>query len=437
MTQDHSDRPRHRHPHADMLNVEDARTRILAYFRVLESENRPLLECLGQVLDEDVVAGFNIPPFPNSAMDGYAVRAADVAAAGPKSTVVLRVVGKVAAGEVPAAVVEPGTAVRIMTGAPIPQGTEAVVPFEDTDEEERRRAQDPIDRIGVRHPAGAGDNIRLAGTDVKQGATVLRRGAVLRPGEIGIAASVGLSALRVVRRPTVGVVATGDEILEPGEPMAPGKIYNSNTYSVAALVRKYGGIPTVVGIARDTIESLNAALDAAVQCDMVITSAGVSKGDYDVVKDVLAERGQIALWSVRMRPAKPLAFGALRGPDGRSVPLLGLPGNPVSAVVAFEQFARPAILTMMGKKKLEKPTVHAVMDESIVNHDGRRVYARVTVTRAGDGAYHARLTGDQGSNILSSIVAANGFAICPEDRGRISAGELAQVQMLDWPEECF
>lgn len=437
LTHQHEDRPRHRHYGAEMLSVEDARARILACFAVLESESRPLLECLGQVLGQDVVAGFDIPPFANSAMDGYAVVARDLARAGPQSPIELRVIGKVAAGEVPDVRVEPGCAVRIMTGAPIPPGTEAVVPFEDTDEDERRRTRAGQDRIGVRHPTAQGRNLRPAGTDVRKGSVVLRRGVLLRPGEIGLAASLGRKSLDVIRRPTVGIVATGDEILEPGEPIAPGKIYNSNSFTVAALVKRYGGIPKVVGIARDTIESLNAALDGVLDCDLVITSAGVSKGDYDVVKDVLAERGQIALWSVRMRPAKPLAFGALRGPDKRAVPLLGLPGNPVSAVVAFEQFARPAIHLMMGKSNIEKPTIIAVMDDAIVNHDGRRVYARVTVSRAPDGAYHARLTGDQGSNILSSVASANGLAICPEDRGQVSAGESTQVQMLDWPEEFF
>jgi molybdopterin molybdotransferase len=433
-----SDRPRHRHYDEDMLSVEDALDRILSHFRVLDAEERPLTDTLGQTLAEDVSSLVDIPPLANSAMDGYAVQSRDVTRASAATPVTLRVIGKVAAGEIPAVSVRAGTAVRIMTGAPVPDGADAIVPFEDTDEIERRRAGPAsADRIAIRHPAGAGENVRRAGLDVARGSIVLRAGTAMRPGEIGVAASVGRRTLRVVRRPAVAIIATGDELAEPGGPAPAGKIFNSNSYSVAALVAKYGGVAYPLGIAGDTVDSLNAVLDRALRHDFVITSAGVSKGDYDVVKDVLASRGQIALWSVRMRPAKPLAFGTLRGPDMRPVPLLGLPGNPVSAVVAFEQFARPAIRLMMGKKELAKPTVEAIMDEAIVNHDGRRVYARVVVTRAATGEYRARLTGDQSSNILTSIAAANGLAICHEDRRSVDVGQKAVVQMLDWPEEHF
>ena len=236
--------------------------------------------------------------------------------------------------------------------------------------------------------------------------------------------------------------ATGDELIEPGEPHRPGFVYNSNTFSVAASVARYGGIPRIVGIARDTVESLNEALsDALASADMIITSAGVSKGDYDVVKDVLGQRGEIALWSVRMRPAKPLAFGVLfagdggDGSDGQPVPHLGLPGNPVSAMVAFEQFARPAIRLMLGLPVLDKPTIQAVLDDAVVNHDGRRVYARVVVYVGEDGEYRARSTGSQSSNVLTSMVAANGLAICPEDVAQMDPGEMVTVQMLDWPDD--
>jgi molybdopterin molybdotransferase len=240
----------------------------------------------------------------------------------------------------------------------------------------------------------------------------------------------------VIRRPVVAVLATGDELLEPGEANQPGKIYNSNNYSVAASVSALGGVPRVIGVARDTQASVEEALALALDADMVITSAGVSKGDYDFVKDVLAKRGEIALWSVRMRPAKPLAFGALDAPDGRRVPHLGLPGNPVSALVAFEQFARPAIRKMMGKELTPRPTVQAVLDDAVNNYDGRRVYARVVVYRD-NGEYRARLTGNQSSGVLTSMARANGLAICPDDRPRLEVGETATVQMLDWPEDVF
>lgn len=422
------------HYHADMLSVEDALARILAQFAPLGPEKRPVLEALGQTLADDVVAGLDIPPLPNAQMDGYAVRRADVASATPEHPVALRVVGYVAAGSMPSVAVSKGTAVRIMTGAPVPQGADAVVPFEDTDEVERKGAAASLTGIGVRIAPGQGTNVRPAGEDVRRGDVVLTKGTVLRPGELGVLASLGFTHISVVRRPTIAILATGDELTPPGEVLGPGKIYDSNSYSVAAGVAKYGGIPKLLGIARDTLEDLHHHVDVGLTSDLLITSAGVSKGDYDIVKDVLAERGEVGFWSVRMRPAKPLAFGVLRAPGGRLVPHLGLPGNPVSAMVAFEQFARPAILKMLGRTRLAKPTVQAVLEGAIDNTDGRRVYARVEVMRR-DGKYHARIAGGQRSNLLTSMARANGLAICPEDLAGLRAGEVATVQMLDWNEE--
>ena len=435
--QEHAhDRPHRHHYDADMLDVEEALERILAYFKPLPSVDVPLLEALGQVLAEPLVAPINIPPLDNSAMDGYALRAADISKAGVESPVELRVIGHVPAGTVSQKVVTPGTALRIMTGAPVPDGADTVVAFEDTDEVERRDSGGSMDAVGIRLAAAPGENIRPAGEDVENGSTVLDAGIVLRAAELGVAASLGMATVPVIRRPVVAVLATGDELLEPGEPPRPGKIYNSNNFSVAASVAAHGGIADVIGVARDTDSSVEEALVRALDADMVITTAGVSKGDYDFVKDVLARRGEIALWSVRMRPAKPLAFGALDAPDGRRVPHLGLPGNPVSALVAFEQFARPAIRKMMGKPMAQRPTVQAVLDDPISNFDGRRVYARVVVYLE-DGQYRARLTGNQSSGVLTSMARANGLAICPDDRTRIEAGETATVQMLDWPEDVF
>ena len=430
------DRPHRHHYDADMLDVEEALDRILAYFAPLPSEDVPLLDALGQVLAESLIAPISIPPLDNSAMDGYALRSSDISRASGESSVELRVIGHVPAGTVSDRIVEPGTALRIMTGAPVPRGADTVVAFEDTDEVERRESGGSMDAIGVRLAAEPGENIRPAGEDVEQGSTVLDTGTVLRAAELGVAASLGMATVPVIRRPVVAVLATGDELLEPGEPHRPGKIYNSNNFSVAASVKTCGGIPSVIGVARDTESSVEEALERALDADLIITTAGVSKGDYDFVKDVLARRGEIALWSVRMRPAKPLAFGALDAPDGRRVPHLGLPGNPVSAMVAFEQFARPAIRKMMGKAMAPRPTVQAVLDDPLSNFDGRRVYARVVVYRE-NGEYRARLTGNQSSGVLTSMAQANGLAICPHDRARLEAGETATVQMLDWPEDVF
>ncbi|MBM3934563.1 MAG: molybdopterin molybdotransferase MoeA [SAR202 cluster bacterium] len=419
-----------------MLSVEEALERILGFFGVLEPEQQPILDSVDQVLAEDIVGRFDIPPLDNSSMDGYAVQAADVKSASATTPVVLRVIGTVAAGQMPSTPVVAGAAVRIMTGAPVPQGADAVVPFEETDEAERKLHGGPPDSIGVKFAALAGANVRKAGRDVTRGQLVLAKGAVVRAAEVGVLASLGYTSVSVIRRPSVAILATGDELQEPDEAPLPGRIYNVNSYSVGAAVKQAGGIPKLLGTARDNLDSLNAKIWEGLGSDILITSAGVSKGDYDIVKDVLAQHGRMEFWSVRMRPAKPLAFGVLKGPGGRTVPLLGLPGNPVSSMVAFEQFGRPAIHKMMGRTTTRRPTVQAVLDGPIYNGDGRRVYARAVITKR-DGVYYARPTGDQSSNLLTSMAKANGLAICPSDVPMKAAGETVTVQMIDWPETVF
>ena len=332
--------------------------------------------------------------------------------------------------------VEPGAAIRIMTGAPIPDGADAVVPFEDTDEVERRASGRTLSEIGIREEVPPTANVRPAGQDIRAGERVLESGTVLRSAEIGVLAALGRSRVRVIRRPVAAILATGDELVDVGEELHAGSIYDVNSYSLSVAVQRAGGVPKLLGIARDNLDDLDAKLQTGLEADILLTSAGVSKGDYDIVKDVLARRGEIELWSVRMRPAKPLAFGVLDGPGGRRVPHLGLPGNPVSALVGFEQIGRPAILKMMGKTRLARPTLRATLEEPIHNFDGRRVYARAIVTRK-DGAYYARLTGHQNSNILTSMARANGLAVCPEDVAVKEAGEEVEVQMVDWPEDVF
>ena len=427
----------HGHSHAgeDLLSVEAAFERVMAAFRPLEPVEIPLLECLGQSLAAEITAPLALPPLANSGMDGYAVRAADITAAGPSAPALLRVTGIVAAGQLPGQPVAPGCAIRIMTGAPVPDGADAVVPFEETDEVERKAQGRPLDEVTVFTAMPAGANVRPAGEDVALGESVLPAGTVVRPAEVGVLASLGLERAPVVRRPLVAVLATGDELERPGTPLPGGKIYDSNSFGVAAAVLAAGAVPRLLGIARDNLEDLHAKLEAAAGADLVITSAGVSKGDYDIVKDVLNQRGTMNFWSVRMRPAKPLAFGHLRGVNGgKDVPLLGLPGNPVSAMVAFEMFARPAIRRMLGRTGLHRPAVDGVLTGPIHNYDGRRVYARVAVERR-NGGWQATPAGPQGSNILTSMSRANGLAICPEDRPRKEAGEEVRIIMLDWNEE--
>lgn len=424
----------HGHHHVDMISVDEAFNRIIAAFHPLEAEEKPILEVLGQVLAHNVYSPYNIPPTANSAMDGYAVRHADLLGADPDNPVFLRVIDLVAAGKMPSREVEPGTAIRIMTGATLPEGCDTIVPFEETDELDRKVRGLGLDEIGIGVAQSEGRHIRPAGEDVKKGELVLKKGAVLRPSELGVMASLGLDSARVIRRPTVAILATGDELTVPGEKLQPGKIFDSNSYSLAASVLRYGGIPRPLGISKDNQADMHSKLEEGLTADLLITSAGVSKGDYDIVKSVVAERGEISFWSVRMRPAKPLAWGMLRGANGRLVPHLGLPGNPVSSMVAFEEFARPAILKMLGKTKLSKPTVEAKLQGPIHNYDGRRVFARVHLTKI-KGVYYANPTGPQGSNILTSMVKANGLAICPEDQSRIDPGQTVLVKALDWNEE--
>ena len=421
-------------PTSAMISVEDARERILAFFERLAPQQAPVIDALGQVLAEDIVAGFDIPPLDNTAMDGYAVRAADTDGASEAEPRRLTVVADLAAGYVLDTPVGDGEAVRIMTGAPIPPGADSIVPFEETDEPLREPGQAPTrgDAVGVFKTALPGANIRRRAEDIRDGQSVLEAGRVVRASEIGVLSSIGRTEVSVYRRPEVAILSTGDEIVTPGEERRRGQIYDANAHSVAALVRAFGGRPRLLGIARDTVEDLTAKIRSGLDADMIVTSAGVSRGDFDVVKDVLAREGAIDFWTVRMKPGKPLAFGAFEAPDGRRVPHLGLPGNPVSSMVAFELFGRPAIFKMLGRAGWERPIIRAITRDAVVNTDGRRFYARCIVTKGEDGRYYADLTGPQGSGILTSMSAANGLTVIPEDLPRAEPGDEIDVMMIDW-----
>ena len=412
-----------------MISVEEALERILSYVRRLEPEEQPIIDALGQVLAEDVAAGFDIPPLDNTAMDGYAVRAADTEGASEAKPVPLRIAGELAAGYIYEGEVTAGTAVRIMTGAPVPRGADAIVPFEETDEASEGPRKAPASEVQILKAAEPGANIRRAGEDVRTGDNVMREGTVLGAAQIGVLASLGRATVRVYRRPVVAVLSTGDELLEVGEPVAPGKIYDSNAYSVASMVLEAGGVPKRLGIASDTVEALTAKLREGLDADMLITSAGVSRGDFDVVKDVLAKEGEIDFWTVRMKPGKPLAFGAFPSGD-RRVPHIGLPGNPVSSMITFELFGRAAIFKMLGKPDWERRKVRATAEERIVNTDGRRVYARAILSQR-KGRYYASLTGPQGSGILTSMVLANALAVVPEDVPAIEPGDEVECLVLE------
>ena len=406
-----------------MISVEEALKRVLSYIKVLDGVETPILECLGQVMAGDIYSSMDIPPKDNSAMDGYAVKAADIAGASASSPVYLDIIGEAKAGGVSNLAVKAHKTIRIMTGAPLPRGADSVVPFEETDETQRK--DQPLKQIGMLKAVEKGKNIRWVGEDLAKGQLALPKGIVLRPAQVGVLASLGMDKVKVIRRPVVAILATGDELVEVGQPLPEGQIYNSNSYSAAAQVLRYGGIPRVLGIARDTEKDLGKKIKEALSSDMLLTTGGVSIGDYDLVKDVLAKQGEISFWKVRMKPGKPLAFGTIKG-----VPHLGLPGNPVSSMITFELFARPAMLKMMGKTNLTRPTVDVIMESRIKNSDGRRIFARAIVRKDGDRLY-AKTTGPQSSGILTSMSQANALVIVPEDVAAVKEGDSLQAIMLD------
>lgn len=407
-----------------MISVGDARDHVLGRCPALAVVATPLDEALGLVLAEALVAREPVPPFANTAMDGYAVRAADTAAAGPGSPVRLDVVGSLAAGHAPGVEVGPGQAVRIMTGAPIPPGADSVVMVELTER--------TSDQVLVRQAAEPGDHIRRPGEDILPGQEVLAAGARLGPAQLGLAASLGAVALGVFRRPRVGVLSTGDELVEGPGPLAPGQIRDSNRRTLLALLRETGVEPVDLGIARDREEEIAAALEAAARrCDAVLTSGGVSVGDFDYVKVVLDRLcpGGMRWMQVAVRPAKPFAFGLL----GDSVPVFGLPGNPVSSAVSFELFARPALRQMMGHtgRARFRPELSALAAEGFRGSgDGRLTLVRVRVLMGPDGRLWAGSAGGQASHVLSGLAAANALALVPAG-AEIAPGAPVSIWLLE------
>ena len=403
------------------LSVDEALERILARTAPLAQADVALADALGCVLAVDAVAESDVPPFRNSAMDGYAVRGLDVA----RAHVRLRVVGAVAAGEPPRRGVGPGEAMRIMTGAPMPDGADTVVRVEDTD--------GGADSVTITQATPAGLSVRQAGEDLRRGETVLARGTLLRPAEIGVLATLGRAHVGVIPRPRVSVLSTGDELTELDEPVAPGKIRDANRYSLSAAVRAIGCEPYPIGIVRDTPEDLRHGLGNAAFGDAIVTSGGVSVGDHDHVKPVVEQMGAMDFWSIAIRPGRPLAFGAIRTAGGtRSVPIFGLPGNPVSALLTFELFVRPALLKMAGRRQLHRPRVRARLLDTVEKPSGLRLFARGIYDPA---AGTVRSTGPQGSGILRSMALANCLIDVPEVPASAGAGEEVTVIRTDLPED--
>lgn len=414
-----------------MLSVEQAQAQVLERVRRLEAEPVPVLEALGCVLAADVVSDIDVAPFDNSAMDGYAVRAADTSGASDESPVVLRVVDHIAAGSMPRATVGPGTASRIMTGAPIPGGADSIVMVEVTEALEAGGGTGGT--VAIRRAATPGDHIRLRGEDVRAGETVLRAGETVGPASVGLMAALGVAEVAVYRRPRVAIVSTGDELVGITERPGPGQIRNSNSYSLAALVEAAGGIPHVLGIARDTDESTRAMLSRAPEFDLMVTTGGVSMGDFDVVKDVLEQIGETSFWKVAMRPGAPQTYGAIGG-----TPFFGLPGNPTSTMVGFELFVRPAIRAMRGFTELYRPRTLAVLAENVRKKADRRYFMRGRIERSAEpGAavpYVVRLSGAQSSAMLTSMHHANCLISLAEGLSAVPAGEVVECIRLDMEE---
>jgi molybdopterin molybdotransferase len=401
-----------------MITVEEALERILLHIQPLGFEKVSILETLGRVMAEDMIAPRDLPPYDNSGMDGYAVRHEDIQDAFEKNPVRLEVIEDLRAGFISGKTVQKGQAIRIMTGAPIPKGADAVVPVEETE-----RGNGFVFILKAGFPGGY---VRRAGEDVKRGDLVISAGDTIRPSEIGMLASMGRSFVSVYQRPSVAILCTGEELVDVGESLEGVKIVSSNSYTLAAQVRECGAIPIQLGIAKDRKEEIREKLLQGLRSDVFISSAGVSVGDYDLVRDVLKELGaEMVFWRVAMKPGKPLAFWMF---DGK--PAFSLPGNPVSSMVTFEQFVRPSLLKMMGHHQIFRPVIEAVLKGEIRKEPGRRHFVRAVVSFE-RGGYCVTATGPQGSGILRSMVKANGLIVIPENCEKVRAGEKVKVQLLE------
>ena len=408
-----------------MLSVDEALQRILQDLPPLPAETIGLESGLGRVLARDFYANINLPPFANSSMDGYALRAADLEGASPDNPVRLAVVMDIPAGASPERPVGPGEAARIMTGAPLPDGADAVVPVEQTDANWNREAPAALAPIlRVMTTLQTGDYVRPVGENVRAGQQVLAAGTRLRPQHLGMLAALGQAEVSVTRQPRVAIVSSGDEIIDVGETLAPGQIYDVNSYTIEGLVHELGGIPLRQPVAGDDLQQVRGMFDTALgqDPDLIISTAGVSVGAHDLVRDVLEELGDLNFWRVNMRPGKPLAWGRVRG-----LPFFGLPGNPVSAMVTFQVFVRPALQRLTGHKH-DLQAARATLCEDIES-DGRRSFLRVSLERS-RGRLLARSTGTQSSGALISMVLADGLLIVPEGVTQVAAGTELEVLLL-------
>ena len=415
---------------SDSISVDTAYNIVLDYFQEKKTIQLPLIESVDLVLAKDIFSPFDFPQFNSSAMDGYALKSSDTQGASRSSPNYFNVIEDIHAGSKSKVEVISGTAVRITTGAPIPKGADCVIPFENTDE----TIEETNNSIGIFQEGFPGMDFRPAGESLKNKALVLKKGQVISPYEIGVLAALGFDKAPVYKQPKIGIFSTGDELLEVGERYQSNKIYDSNSPSISTLIKLNGGIVVNLGIAKDNEEEIFKKLSVRKDLDFIVSTAGASKGNYDFIRKILEKKGEIYFSSIKMKPGKPVVFGSLNIDDQNSVPYLGLPGNSVSAMVVFEELVRPVILKILGKTNLRRKSIKALMEDPIVNLDGRRVYSRVKIIQR-NNKYYAALTGPQGSNLVTSLSIADGFAICPENQEKINVGEVVSVKMLKSLEE--
>ena len=414
---------------SEMISLEEARTLVLSHVRPLPVETVPVLEAVGRVAAADLTSDIDIAPFAHSAMDGFAVRASELAEASPESPVELDVIAEVAAGDVFEGVIGAGQCVRIMTGAPLPADADAVVKYEVVDAVSGDGK--PGSRVAFRAPADARANVREAGEEARAGEVVVGRGEVVGTAGVGFLASCGITEVPTYRRPRVAVIAIGSELVAPTEVPAPGKIRNSNSYALAACAQAAGAVPAVLPIVEDTHEALAAAVrDAAVSYDFVVTSGGASNGDFDFIKPVVEELGQLLMTTVNMRPGKAQTFGLVDG-----TPVFGLPGNPAAAYVGFEMIVRPALRKMQGFSRFERPVVKARLSTDAKKRDSRRIFLRSTLSKDEAGGYVVTPAKNQSSGLFGPIQRSNCMAILPEGLESRTAGSVVECVLLDVSEE--
>ena len=411
-------------PNKDLISVEEAQKIIFSKFNSLEIVKKKLIDSSGYILSKDIKASFDLPNKNNSAMDGFAIRHQDL-----EINKTLKVVGRVGPESITDYILQKDEAIRIMTGSGIPKGADTVIQFEKTNNNPHK-GDDYPDSVTIIESVNKGDNIRMSGMDYKSGQTVVKSGMLITPPIIGAIASFGIDEVPVIKKPTVSLISTGNEIIMPGQKLKEGQIYDSNSFAISSAIRNSGANFKMHKILSDNKADVEKLYQDCNQSDLIVTIGGVSKGDFDLIRDAISEKGNINFWGINMKPGKPLAFGQVNL-NSKEIFHIGLPGNSVSSYVCFELFIRPVLMKMQGLKNIFRKTLVAKVDKEIKNNDGRRAYLRVMVSKDHNKGYIASIYDKQDSNIFSSLVYSNGLAICPEECKVIKSGDQLEVIILE------